>query len=150
MNDKLDNSINEEFWIRFANNDSVIKEQVIPLPTNQIYDVSGVSEVQYVEREKNLELEKMNNKVIKYEGTVNNKKLTGIDNINAIKENHDSKKKMCETYQIIFVSSDFKETNKGLDDNYNEELRPDSVKLDDDKKISFNNTNNGSINEKFC
>ncbi|CAB4373784.1 unnamed protein product [Rhizophagus irregularis] len=56
---------------------------------------------------------------------------------------------MCETYQIIFVSSDFKETNKGLDDNYNEELRPDSVKLDDDKKISFNNTNNGSINEKF-
>ncbi|CAB5362707.1 unnamed protein product [Rhizophagus irregularis] len=48
------------------------------------------------------------------------------------------------------VDSDLKETNEGLlDDNNNEELRPDSVKLDDDKKILFNNTNNGSINEKF-
>ncbi|CAB5362694.1 unnamed protein product [Rhizophagus irregularis] len=37
--------------------------------------------------------------------------------------------------------SDFKETNKE-DDNNDEELRPDSVKLDDDKKISVNNTNN--------
>ncbi|UZN99921.1 uncharacterized protein OCT59_001183 [Rhizophagus irregularis] len=32
--------------------------------------------------------------------------------------------------------SDFKETNKE-DDNNDEELRPDSVKLDDDKKISL-------------
>lgn len=68
-------------------------------------------------------------KNIKYEGMVNSKKLTDIE------------KNLRETHQIIFVSSDFKETNKE-DDNNDEELRPDSVKLDDDKKISVNNTNN--------
>ncbi|RGB35929.1 hypothetical protein C1646_758681 [Rhizophagus diaphanus] len=63
-------------------------------------------------------------KIIKYERMVNNKKLTDIDDNN------------------------LKEKNKGLDDNNNKELRPDSMKLDDDKEISVNNTNNGSINEK--
>lgn len=57
-------------------------------------------------------------------------------------------KKLMWNSSNYFVSSDLKETNKGLDDNNNGELRPDSIKLDDDKKISFNN--NGSINEKSC
>ncbi|CAG8689042.1 20803_t:CDS:2 [Rhizophagus irregularis] len=52
-------------------------------------------------------------KNIKYEGMVNSKKLTDIE------------KNLRETHQIIFVSSDFKETNKE-DDNNDEELRPDS------------------------
>ncbi|RGB29518.1 hypothetical protein C1646_766487 [Rhizophagus diaphanus] len=88
----------------------------------------------------------MKSEVIK--GMVNNKNLTDIGDNDDIKENNESKKNLCETHQIIFVSSDLKETNKGLDDNNNEELRPDSVKLDDDNKISFNNTNNGSTMRK--
>ncbi|CAB4402801.1 unnamed protein product [Rhizophagus irregularis] len=88
------------------------------------------------------------NNIVEYEGVVknNNKKL--VDNNDVIKENEESEKNLCETHQSIFVGSDFKVISKRLD-----ELRPDSadsVKLDDDKKISVNNTTiNGSNNEKI-
>ncbi|CAB4373791.1 unnamed protein product [Rhizophagus irregularis] len=88
------------------------------------------------------------NNIVEYEGVVknNNKKL--VDNNDVIKENEESEKNLCETHQNIFVGSDFKVISKRLD-----ELRPDSadsVKLDDNKKISVNNTTiNGSNNEKI-
>uniref|UniRef100_U9UNB6 Uncharacterized protein n=1 Tax=Rhizophagus irregularis (strain DAOM 181602 / DAOM 197198 / MUCL 43194) TaxID=747089 RepID=U9UNB6_RHIID len=88
------------------------------------------------------------NNIVEYEGVVknNNKKL--VDNNDVIKENEESEKNLRETHQSIFVGSDFKVISKRLD-----ELRPDSadsVKLDDDKKISVNNTTiNGSNNEKI-
>jgi hypothetical protein len=90
------------------------------------------------------------NKIVKQEVMVKyNKKLIDIDyNNNFIKENEESKKNLCKTHQNNFISSGFKETNKGLDDNNNEELRSDSVEFDGDKKISANNIINGSNNEK--